>query len=75
MEQATINLFADMGVQPATLMAGLVGASKSTDTAGPGVTITIPQNNTVTINGGYAVVSGTAPTSRPPMASISLPTW
>lgn len=31
MQQATVNLFADMGAQPATLMAGLVPASKSTE--------------------------------------------
>ena len=35
MQQATVNLFADMGVQPATLMSGLVAATKTTDTAGP----------------------------------------
>ena len=32
MQQATVNLFADMGVQPATLQAGLVAATASTDT-------------------------------------------
>ena len=32
MQQATVNLFADMGIQPTTLMSGLVAASKSTDT-------------------------------------------
>ena len=31
MQQATVNLFADMGVQPATLQAGLVAATASTD--------------------------------------------
>ena len=31
MQQATVNLFADMGVQPGTLQAGLVAASQSTD--------------------------------------------
>ena len=35
MQQATVNLFADMGVQPATLQAGLVAASASTDTTPP----------------------------------------
>ena len=28
MQQATVNLFADMGVQPATLQAGLVAATR-----------------------------------------------
>jgi hypothetical protein len=40
--QATVNLFADMGVQPATLASGLVAASASTDTAAPTVTVGTP---------------------------------
>ena len=32
MQQATVNLLADMDVQPATLQAGLVAATASTDT-------------------------------------------
>lgn len=40
MQQATVNLLADMGVQPATLMAGLTAVAASTDTAAPAVTIT-----------------------------------
>jgi hypothetical protein len=35
MRQATVNLFADMGVQPATLQPGLVRASASTDRVAP----------------------------------------
>jgi hypothetical protein len=42
MQQATINLFADMGVQPATLQAGLVAATQSSDIQAPVVTITSP---------------------------------
>jgi hypothetical protein len=34
-QQATVNLFADMGVQPATVQAGLSLATKSTDTTPP----------------------------------------
>ena len=37
MQQATVNLFADMGVQPATLQAGLLAASASADTTPPRV--------------------------------------
>ncbi|WP_243726948.1 DUF4082 domain-containing protein [Actinocrispum wychmicini] len=40
MQQATVNLLADMGVQPGTLMPGLVLATASTDVAAPVVTIT-----------------------------------
>src|SRR3954465_12706952 len=32
MQQMTVNLFADMGAQPATLMSGLVASGPSTDT-------------------------------------------
>ena len=35
MQQATVNLFADMGVQPLTLQPGLVLAPPSTDTVAP----------------------------------------
>ncbi len=58
LQQATINLFADMGVQPTTLMAGLVPAVASTDAIAPVSTITSPiagsvlnPNNSVTITG------------------------
>jgi hypothetical protein len=57
-QQATVNLFADMGIQPATLQGGLVPASASTDTTPPSSNITSPPSN-VTV--GTAVsVSGTA---------------
>src|SRR5947209_7734636 len=35
MQQATVNLFADMGVQPATLQSGLVAVTESSDTTPP----------------------------------------
>ena len=41
MQQATVNLFADMGAQPTTLLSGLVGASATTDTTAPTATITL----------------------------------
>jgi hypothetical protein len=40
MRQATVNLMADMGAQPMTLMSGLTATTASTDTAGPSVAIT-----------------------------------
>ena len=42
MQQATVNLFADMGVQPRSLQTGLAAASASTDMAAPTPTITGP---------------------------------
>lgn len=41
-QQAMINLFAEMGVQPTTLMQSLVVAAKSTDNLAPTTTITSP---------------------------------
>ncbi len=57
MQQATVNLFADMGVQPATLQPGLVPAAASTDTVAPSSAIASPATGaslplaTVTISG------------------------
>jgi hypothetical protein len=42
LQQATVNLLADMGVQPTTLQSNLVAATRSTDTTGPTVTVTSP---------------------------------
>ena len=41
-QQAMVNLFAEMGVQPTTLMQSLAVASQSTDTLAPTSTITGP---------------------------------
>jgi hypothetical protein len=60
MQQATINLFADMGVQPATLKPGLVAATASADSVAPTSVITSPANG-ITVQKGVAVtVTGTA---------------
>lgn len=60
MQQATVNLFADMGVQPATLQPGLVAASMSIDTIAPTSTITSLPNGT-TVRVGTAVnITGVA---------------
>jgi hypothetical protein len=60
MQQATINLLADMNAQPATRMAGLQAASKSTDTTAPTATITSPANGATLADGTRVTVSGTA---------------
>ncbi len=61
MKQATVNLFADMGVQPLTIQAGLITEAASTDTLAPTSAITsptnggsVPANTTVTILGTAA---------------------
>ena len=61
MQQATVNLFADMGnVQPATLMAGLTPATASTDTTPPTSTITSPSPGATFSDGAQVTISGTA---------------
>jgi hypothetical protein len=59
-QQATINLFADMGVQPATLMSGLSAANASTDVQAPTATITSPAAGAGAVNGNQVTVTGTA---------------
>ncbi|WP_306214298.1 N,N-dimethylformamidase beta subunit family domain-containing protein [Actinoplanes sp. RD1] len=54
MRQATVNLLADMGVQPGTLQAGLTAATASTDSTGPAATIdplTAQVGSPVTVSG------------------------
>jgi hypothetical protein len=58
-QQATVNLFADMGIQPANLQADLVKATASTDKLAPVTKITAPAAGTA-LPGGSLSVSGTA---------------
>ncbi|MEV0144567.1 MULTISPECIES: DUF4082 domain-containing protein [unclassified Nonomuraea] len=60
MQQATVNLFADMGAQPATLQPGLVPATASTDTAPPTSAITTPVSNVTLTSNAPITISGTA---------------
>ena len=64
MQQATVNLFADMSVQPANLQAGLTAQSASSDSSAPTVVIStpaaganVPQNG-LTISGTASDVGG-----------------
>jgi len=60
MQQATVNLFADMGAQPGTLQAGLTAATQSVDTLAPTSTITSPANGAVLTAGSAVTIAGTA---------------
>ena len=55
-----MNLFADMGAQPATLMSGLTPATASTDTTAPTSTITSPAQGATLSDGSAVTISGTA---------------
>lgn len=59
MQQATLNLFADMGIQPTSLQGGLSLATASTDVTAPVVVISSPANN-ATVNANLTTtISGT----------------
>jgi hypothetical protein len=60
MQQATVNLFADMLIQPASLQPGLVPATPSTDTAPPTSAIVNPVNNASLRTGTPVSITGTA---------------
>lgn len=58
-QQATVNLLADMGVQPETLQASLIIATQSTDHTAPTAAITGMSTSTV-LEGQTVTVTGTA---------------
>ncbi|HLI56089.1 MAG TPA: N,N-dimethylformamidase beta subunit family domain-containing protein, partial [Actinomycetota bacterium] len=58
MQQATVNVFAGMGAQPATLLSGLVPGSASTDTTAPVSTITSPLSGATVSDGSAVTVQG-----------------
>jgi Domain of unknown function (DUF4082)/Bacterial Ig-like domain/Bacterial Ig domain/Secretion system C-terminal sorting domain len=60
MQQATVNLFADMSVQPATIQSGLTLATASTDVTPPTATTTSPANNATITSTAPVTFSGTA---------------
>jgi hypothetical protein len=60
MQQATVNLLADMGVQSATLQGGLLPATASTDTTPPRSFITSPAPGSTVVARSRLTVSGTA---------------
>ncbi len=60
LEQATVNLFAEMGVQPKSLTTGLVVGTKSTDTTPPTSTITSPTQGATLQDGSAVTITGSA---------------
>ena len=59
MQQATVNLFADMGVQPATIQTNLVATAASADVTPPTVNVTAPASG-ASVPGGAVTITGTA---------------
>jgi hypothetical protein len=60
MQQATVNLFADMGAQPTTLQSGLVAATQSTDTTPPTSAVTSPAAGANLQDNSALTITGTA---------------
>ncbi len=59
-QQAMVNLFAEMGVQPATLQASLVLATQSADKSPPVSTITSVAGGQALMSDQIATIAGTA---------------
>jgi hypothetical protein len=60
MQQATVNLFADMHMQPTTLQPNLAAATASTDATAPSATIVTPSAGANIQSGSAVTISGTA---------------
>jgi N,N-dimethylformamidase beta subunit-like, C-terminal/Domain of unknown function (DUF4082)/Bacterial Ig domain len=60
MQQATVNVLADMGAQPGSLRPGLIATTASTDAAAPASTITTPIAGTNVPMGQALTITGTA---------------
>ncbi|MBG0827438.1 DUF4082 domain-containing protein [Planomonospora sp. ID67723] len=74
MRQATVNLFADMGVQPASLQSGLSAATRSTDATRPTTVITAPAAGASVANGATVTISGTASDGGGQVAAVEVST-
>ncbi|MDR9818231.1 DUF4082 domain-containing protein [Rhizobium hidalgonense] len=59
-QQAMVNMFADMGIQPTTLDASLILATQSTDTLKPTSSISSPVVGASFLEGQHVTISGTA---------------
>ncbi|MCK1475736.1 DUF4082 domain-containing protein [Bradyrhizobium sp. 197] len=72
-QQAMVNLFADMGVQPATLQANLVATIQSTDTTAPTSAISNLSATSV-VEGQSITVTGTATDTGGKIAGVEIST-
>lgn len=70
-QQATVNLFADMEVQPQTLQEGLVPASPSTDECAPTSTVHRPVDG-ATLSLEALIISGTAQDADGQVAGVEV---
>ena len=71
-QQATINLLADMGVQPTNLQPSLVPATASWDITPPTSTITSPPSGGSVASGSGVTVTGTAGDADGAVATVEV---
>ncbi|MGH7498813.1 MAG: N,N-dimethylformamidase beta subunit family domain-containing protein, partial [Gemmatimonadales bacterium] len=74
MQQATVNLMADMGAQPATLESGLIATPGSTDTTPPSATVSSPAAGANLSDGKTVTISGTASDAGGVVAAVEVST-
>ncbi|WP_066285868.1 N,N-dimethylformamidase beta subunit family domain-containing protein [Arthrobacter sp. B6] len=74
MQQATVNLLADMDAQPVTLMPGLTVATKSTDTTRPSSQISAGLAGQTVADGAKVTISGTASDAGGRVAGVEIST-
>jgi len=74
MQQATMNLLADMGAQPATVQTGLAASAGSSDTTAPTSTISAPAAGATVGSGSHVTISGTASDSGGTVAGVEVST-
>lgn len=74
MQQAQVNLFADMNAQPTTLDPTLSTATKSTDTTAPTAAITSPAAGATIANGTKVTATGTAADTGGVVAGVEVST-
>ena len=70
-QQATVNLFADMGVQPQTLQEDLTPASASTDVHPPTSTVLVPADS-ATLPLETLIISGSAQDTDGQVAAVEV---
>ncbi|MBY2963272.1 DUF4082 domain-containing protein, partial [Rhizobium leguminosarum] len=71
-QQAMVNLLADMGIQPGTLQSGLVATTGSTDHVAPTSVITVPA--TVAVGSNVTITGTAADTGGGVVASVEVST-
>ncbi|MFF1382992.1 DUF4082 domain-containing protein [Arthrobacter sp. NPDC058288] len=74
MQQAQINLLADMGAQPGTRDPALAAATASSDSAAPTASISSPAEGAVIAHGSSITVSGTASDTGGIVAGVEVST-